>query len=197
MKLFITLFLIVINCQVKSQTPNVILGGKEINNVSYYVYDPPFLAKPIFNQLEDVKNNYPEKLMESIISASDQNWVNYNNLNISEIKDNAFFEKVKKQDKDKNYFELLSKLEFEANNSQMTIIKFNLYIDEKKDSLPLVGTYVCQKVDGIWKRVSTPFTTRLAMVMLVFKQDILKRLLVGKYNNTTEESLVKRILQAL
>jgi hypothetical protein len=143
----------------------ILLNGNTISKSNYYVYNPSFIAKIIYNSIDQVKNDYPEELMCSIISASSQDWENLNTLGgalESDKKTENEFLKVKKLNKNLTYFELLSKFEFVANGSEIAVIKFNLH--QQKQEKPIIGCLVLQKENGKWKKTLKPSTTNISSV---------------------------------
>ena len=109
----------------------------------------------------------------------------------AEIKSVSDFEEMRNIDKEKTYFELLSKLEFDANGNKMAIIKFYYHKQDKEK--PIAGALVFQKVDGIWKKTATPYTTNMSMALMVFKSDVMNRLLLGDGTNELEKKVIKNV----
>ncbi len=172
----------------------ILLNGNSTSIANYYIYNPTFKAKIIFNSINQVKNDYPEELMSSIISASSQEWEDMNTLGgalESDKKTESEFLKVTKLDKNLTYFELLAKLEFVANGSEMAVIKFNLH--QEKQEKPIVGCLVLQKENGKWKKTSKPSTTNISTVLLVFKGDVLGRIIKNKGINEIENKIIKLV----
>lgn len=132
--------------------------------------------------------------MSSIISASSQDWEDLNTLGgslESDKKTESDFLKVKKLDKNLTYFELLAKLEFVANGIEIAIIKFNLH--QKKEEEPILGCLVLQKENGKWKKTSKPSTTNISTVLLVFKADVLGRIIENKGINEIENKIINLV----
>ncbi|MFL0094292.1 hypothetical protein [Tenacibaculum maritimum] len=172
----------------------IILNTNNVSETIFYVYKPSFKAKVIYTNINEAKNAYPEELMSSILSANTQEWVNHNTLGgekSTEKKDKSFLEKIKKYDKEKTYFELQAKLEFIANGNKMAIVKF--YFHQQDKDKPVSGALVMQKNKDKWKLTSKPYTTSMAMVLMVFKPEILKRLLSNSPENEYEKKLLKNI----
>ncbi|UZO79836.1 hypothetical protein NBT05_12840 [Aquimarina sp. ERC-38] len=190
------IFLIFFNslfCQKDEIGNRIILNSGNIKNSKYHVYKPPFKAKAIYKNKNEALNLYPEQLMSSILSASNQEWVDYNTLggsNESDKKGQEHFNKVKTINIDQKYFELQSKLEFIANNFQMAIVKFYYHQPNKK---PIAGSIVMQKQEDIWKTTSTPYTTKIAMALMVFKPEIFGRILLGEGINEMEYALINDV----
>ena len=51
----------------------------ELQNTSFYIYNPPFKAKAIYRDTIQAINKYPEQLMSSIMSENNESWYYYNN----------------------------------------------------------------------------------------------------------------------
>ena len=180
--------------QEKELGTRIMLNTDGVSESSFYVYNPVFEAKAIYKNITQAKNEYPEQLMSSIMSEITQEWVDYNTLGgkeKAEVKDKGYFDRRKKIDKDKNYFELQAKLEFKANGNDMAIMKF--YLHQKDKEKPIAGALVLQKTTEGWKQTSTPYTTNMAMAIMAFKPDVMKRLLSGESINDFE----KRIIDAV
>ena len=82
----------------------------------YHIYDPPFLAKPTMENVEEALNRYPEEFMISKISENTRGWFVYNSTKEDCDKSPIYFQQKKHWDKDKTYYELTSKLEFTYNS---------------------------------------------------------------------------------
>ncbi len=172
----------------------IIMNSDSFKNSRYYIYTPFFKAKAIYKKQSEASNLFPEQLMSSILSASNQEWVNYNTSGGSEksdIKSENHFEKVKNIDFNNTFFELHSKLEFTSNGEEMAIIKF--FYNEKNEK-PIAGSIVMKKENNQWKTISTPDTTIIATALMVFKADIMKRMLIGKGINRMENNLIKKVM---
>jgi len=200
-RLFILYFLFL--GRVLAQTDPVDKGGrvilvrtKVVENASFYLYDPPFVAKAIYKDTIEAINRYPEQLMSSIISANSQEWVDYNTygraLN-SEKKDVKHFDFIKSMDRDKNYFELRSKLNFSINNSDYSIIKFFFYTTESV--APTSGAYLLQKVSNRWYSASNNSnTSNIALMMMRFREEKMKAILMSKKTGISiMDDLIQRI----
>lgn len=169
---------------------------KEMGESFYYIYEPSFLAKPIYNDTTEAENIYPEQLMISTISANSQEWINYNTYGgevRAEIKDERFFEHVKNMNLDSNYFELRSKIQFILDNEQYAIIKFFIYSELLDD--PKSGAYVMIKdTDGRWKKTINNFTSNLALMMMRFQEEKLRAILFfDEENNPLMQALLNKI----
>lgn len=176
------------------QDVDVLLQGKPVEEISFHIYDP-FIARPIYKNLNEVENRYPEQLMSSILSATNQKWVDYNTLGDSlesEKLDVKVFDFRKSMDADKNYFELISKLTFKANGTDMALIKFYLHSEQ----LPVAfsGVQVMQKRNGRWYDTSTSFTSSMALMLMRFDSNQLYKVLIGEMTGIPlMDNLIKEI----
>jgi len=96
--------------------------SKGLSDISFYVYNPPFLAKAIYGDTIEAANRFPEQLMSSIISTLNQKWINYNTSGggaRAEKKEQKYFDFIRLMDKDKNYFELRSKMSFSLGATEL------------------------------------------------------------------------------
>ncbi|CAZ95449.1 hypothetical protein [Zobellia galactanivorans] len=104
-------------CYSQDNNANLILSYPEESEISFFQYPERTFVKAIYNSQAEATNVYPEQLLESIISATNQEWVNYNTLGGAEKasqKKQSHFDKIMTMDKDKNYFELAHKLTFDV-----------------------------------------------------------------------------------
>jgi hypothetical protein len=160
----------------KTESSNLILGYEEIQELSFYVYKPKLLIKATLSSMEEAKNLYPEQLMESVFSATNQNWVNYNTLGgEKDEQEQSHFDRIKSMDKDKNYFELHHKLTFNVGKTPTAIIKFFLY-QEKEE--PVSAAYVMQKIEGRWQRTSHVSLSTLSIVVMRMKTEVLEGIIL-------------------
>jgi hypothetical protein len=176
------------------QGSRVILGNEGFRNASYYVYSPVYIAKGIYKSINEMKNQYPEELMSSLLSETTQEWVNTNTLGgekEAEKKDTKYFEAIRKMDKDKNYFELRCKLEYEANEEHFAIIKFYL---NREGAEPMCGAYAMQRIENRWYKTSTYLTTSLAFMLMQFDENKLDLLF---QQNANESPLIASLLNKI
>lgn len=146
---------------------------------SYHIYDPPFAAKIIYEDTTEAPNFYPEQLMSSIISARNQEWVNYNYLNREGIeKDASHFKEVEQMDPETNFFELRSKFAFEYNGLPAVFIKYYLIFD--KMDKPVGAFKVMQKVGERWYLVTIPNFATIPYMLFWFKEQPMLALLKGE-----------------
>lgn len=188
-------FNIQVNGQSIEQGSRVIMSSSQVRNAKYYVYDPPLKTEAIYKSLSEAKNNFPEQLMISILCATSQEWVNHNTYGgeeNSEQNDDLYYQEVKENLTKGTYYELYSKLTFEAIQSEMAIVKFGVH-NEGPSNQPLMGVMVMIRVDGVWKRTSTPFTNKIALALLLIKPKIMDRLLKKEGMNDKENDLINKV----
>lgn len=158
----------------------ILASSSDVNSNFFYVYSPRFEAKAIYSHFSEITNEYPEQLLSSILSANTQQWFDYNILESSGLrvkKETKHFEYVNKMDRNRTYMELICKLQFKFNDSDMAIIKFMFHIEEKDT---VCGAYIMQKVSGKWYKTVTPFTNDLSMFLIRTKTDLIEKLLTNK-----------------
>ncbi len=178
----------------KYQGARIILATNETNQSSMYVYSPPFQAKAIFKDTLAATNLYPEQLMESIISANSQEWIDYNTLGGEERSkkyDKKYFEKRSALDKEKTFLELKSKYTFIFEGNEMAIIK---YYYNSQDNKPISGAYVMQKLNNRWFYTSTAFTSDLAFVIMRFQDEKLAQILSGQ---KTDDAIINDVINKI
>lgn len=170
-----------------------------ISEVRYIIYSPPFKAKKIFKDTVEAKNNSPEQLMSSIMSATNQAWVNYNTKGgalMADQKDETYFNSVIHSDTSATYSELLSKLEFTYYDRQIAVVKFHLYLEGNNE--PLAGSTIMEKVDiNSWKVISEPSLTPISMALMIFKKDVIYNLLYNKPENDIEIRVLEDVYTKL
>ncbi|WP_010182786.1 hypothetical protein [Aquimarina agarilytica] len=179
-----------LKAQNKEQS-NLILGYAEVQELSFHIYEPRLKVKATISNLNEVKNKYPEQLMQSILSASNQKWVNYNTLNGEKDKqEQSHFDRIKSMDKNKNYFELHHKLTFNLGDIPTSIIKFFFYQENEE---PLSASYVMQKVEGRWQRTSHVSLSTLSIIVMRMKSEILEGIILGSSDDPNIVSIRDRV----
>jgi len=133
--------------------------------------------------------------MSSVISTLNQSWINYNTLGGAEKadkKEQKYFDYIKTMGRDKNYFELKSKLNFTLNGLDYSIIKF--YFHSQELARPQSGSYVMQKKGNRWYLTSNTNTTSIALMTMRFQEA--KYLVLLQANLTGDklmDDLIKRV----
>ena len=139
------------------------------------------------NSFDKVKNNSPEQLMNSVISATNLDWYNFNR---EEKKQNSSqdFAYIKQVSPKVYYVELLYKVAFEANGSQYAIIKYNLFDNEK----PVIGFAEAMKKKGErWVTTSEAEISQFLFFMIMIDTKYIDNI----FNNTeSDNSSLNQIL---
>lgn len=167
---------LVLNAQ-EQQRSNRLYSG-EIQNISYLVYPPVTHIKAASKSQKEITFQYPESLMLSIMSCSDATWESYHTLGgkaNADIKEASHYAYIKTMNRDKNYFELKHKFEFEVMGVPTAIIKF--YLITEQSPQPQVGVVTMQKIDGRWQKTSMQMFSKMAMIALRLKSDVLEKII--------------------
>ncbi len=173
--------------------PNLILSYSETKDLYFYAYDPPLIIRADYSNINEAVNEYPEELVQSILSARNQEWVDYNTLGGAEKsfkKKEAHFLRVATMNKDENYFELHHKLTFNMGAIPTALIKF--YFNQEGE-VPVSGCFVMQNVDGKWKKTSNSTLSTLSIAIMRFKTDVLSGIILGTSQNEDIINLRQRV----
>lgn len=194
-KLLHFLILVIISTPFFAQVEdaNLILSYPEESEISFYQYPPNTFAKAIYVLQEEAINQYPEQLLESIISAVDQEWVNYNTLGGAEKaskKEQSHFDLIRTMDRENNYFELVHKLTFDVGGIPSVIIKFFTHLEGTE---VLSGVAVMQYVDGRWHKTSHPSLSTLSIIVMRMKSEVLVGIVLQNSNNPSIRALTERV----
>lgn len=180
--MFFLLIAIYQNLYSQIDNQNLILGRENETELFIHVYDSLTIKKD-YTRLDEVKNDSPENLLKSILSATSQEWIDYNTLGGS-LKSNKrkedYFKRIKQMDKDKNYIKLIHKVSFIIDNVPTEIIKFYFKQENAKE---VSGCYVLQKVNNRWYKSSNSTTSTLSIIIMRMRTDILVELISGKTSN--------------
>lgn len=182
-----------VSLKAQNEDANLVLSYPEETPISFFEYPPETRAKAIFSERSEALNRYPEELMESIISATDQEWVDYNTLGGAEKsrkKNAAHFERVRNMDKNDNYFELVHKLSFEVSGVPTTVIKFYTHLDGTET---LSGILVAQFVDGRWQKTSHPALSSLAILTMRIKSPVLRGIVLRNSDDPDISEITERV----
>lgn len=79
-KVTLFLFLISLLCFSQKKDVKINLNTKQLRNCNYKIYKISPSIKMIYEDTIESKNETQEQLMTSIISAKNQEWVNYNSF---------------------------------------------------------------------------------------------------------------------
>jgi len=175
------------------ENSNLILSISEDKDLNFHSYQPRLIIKANLKNQNEAKNEFPEQLMESILSAINQEWVNYNRLGGGEKarkKTQEHFDKIKTMNKDKNYFELHHKLVFDLGSVPTAIIKFFFYQENEE---PLSASYVLQKQNNRWYLTSHPSISFLAIIVMRLKTEVLEGIVLGNSENEAIKAIRSRV----
>jgi len=164
---------------------NILLSTSETQDIYFYEYSPRLKIKADYQLQSEAVNEYPEQLIQSVLSATNQEWVNYNTLGGEENasqKNKIHFDRIKKMNKENNYFELVHKLTFQFDNVPTVIIKFFIY---QEDMEPISGAMLIQKKGNRWYKSSNMSLSNMSIMVMRFKTDVLQGLILG--NSTDKE----------
>ena len=180
-------------------TTGIILSSEiDANSFKSFEYPKNTRIGMIFNNKSQVRNEFPEELMASILCANTQEWVNFNELEPVQISSDKI-EQIDKADKTKNYFNLLQKVEFKANGLDYALIKFRLVVQDLEK--PLYMTESMVRKNKRWLRITESGLTPLLFMMGMTKTYYLNSLLNQKetdilfFNDFIKNSSFDNILE--
>jgi hypothetical protein len=193
-KIIISILIIVLfNQNNYSQEKGSRLYSFDINEISFYKYNVDFKIKAVKN-FKIIKNQFPEELMQSLLSTSSEEWEIFNTLggkDNADIKSRSYYDNIKKMNIDKNYFELKHKLEFEIDGVATSIIKF--YFFTQDNSKPQAGLVVMQKYANRWYKTSMKMVSNIAMTCLRLKTEEFEKIILGDVSNNQLEKINKKV----
>ena len=99
----------------------ILAVNQNLKSAKFHVYSPPFLAKAIYKDTIEAKNLYPEELMSSILSEKNASWTKYNEPRNTTPKGKVHYDWVKTMNKEKNYFRLQHKFQWDENGQEGAI----------------------------------------------------------------------------
>lgn len=191
-KILLIILSISFSCFGQGKEMKITINSKQLN-CKYELYKPATQIRMIYKDSSEAKNKTPEELMTSIISAKNQEWINYNTFGGKDkaaiFSEDEFNEKAKQ--KEKNYLELISKLDFKLDSINYAIVKFKYF--QNNPNKPIMGVTLMIYANERWLQTFNAEINNLSMMMLVFKEDILGRILLGVGNNQMENDLIKLI----
>lgn len=197
-KLLIFLFL-TLSVQVYAQTYEM-KGERDIiklDNIKHearlYIYEPAFMARKQYKTREEATYRWPEEVFISLISASNQEW-----LDDIEMGGNAqklpegHFQNIQNAPADAVYFELKSKLTLFLGDAETAIIKFYFHSRDNVSS----GTYIFQKIKNRWYKTNMPALTGLSIVLMRMKENKLQDVLTQNTSDPLTTNLIKQVRNA-
>lgn len=153
----------------------------------YERYESPIKVLPKYKSLSEVDNQTIENLMTSILCESSQEWVNFNTLGGSKnasVKTQEDFQKIKNRDNSKTYMEILSRMDFDIMGQVVSVVKFKLYVEQAPKGV--TGAFQLQKVDRRWYKTSRTDMSKIALMMMFIKPQVLSDLLAAKPTGSKE-----------
>lgn len=173
------LLLLWVSTQIKAQETqsNRLYSGK-ITSLAFFRYPEGVQIKAVLKNQGEAKCLYPEDLQVSIMSCSDATWESYHTLGgkaNADIKEASHYAYIKTMNRNKNYFELKHKFEFEVMGEPTAVIKF--YLITEQSPQPQVGVVTMQKIDGRWQKTSMQMFSKMAMIALRLKSDVLEKII--------------------
>jgi hypothetical protein len=180
--------LFVINKAFSQSGTNIILGGKPVNQISFYHYQTENKLMAVYKDTNDAKNLCPEGLMRSILSCSNQEWEDYNTwggaIN-SDKRTKAYYANIKAMNKEKNYMQLIYRLDYIEDSIPFSIIKFYLH-SERTDRLR-VGVMIMKKIDYRWYKTNFYNSLNTSIMMIRIKSEILEQI----FSNTIIDDAIR------
>lgn len=164
-----------------------------INEIGFYKYEKEFKIKAT-KDFKNIKNEFPEDLMQSILSCSNEEWEIFNTLGgkeKAEINDSDYYNHIKKMDVEKTYFELKHKLEFEIDGVPNAIVKF--YFISQDSPKPQAGLTVMQKKGNRWYKTSMKMVSNLAMTVLRLKTEEFEKIINSNVNTPELIQINKKV----
>ena len=187
--LILFLFFQVSNAQERSNR----IYSYNISEISFYKYNSKFQVKAT-KEFKNIKNEFPEDLMRSILSCSNQEWEIFNTLggkDKASIKNISYYNSIKKMDVDKNYFELKHKLEFDIEGVPTSVLKF--YFIAQDNPKPQAGIIVMQKYNDRWYKTSMEMISNIALTVLRLKSDEFEKIIGGDLSSIPLKEINKKV----
>lgn len=175
-------FLLFVCLKLTAQQPNrVLLGNDNFSTEKYTIYTPKKTIKAKYKNIVEVRNLSIEDLMASILSADTQEWVNFNTLGghkNAHKKSEEDFEKIRKRDNRRTFFELTSKLDIQKGLESFSIVRFKFYLEQAPNGVS--GAYILQKVGDRWFKTSRSDLSELTLMLIFFKPEVFSDIINGK-----------------
>jgi len=108
------------------------LYSGEIQGISFLKYPDNLQIKVLLSTMQEAKCTYPEDLMLSIMSCNNSDWEIYQTVggkDNADIKTESHYAFIKSMNKDKNYFELKHKFEFDIMGVSTAVVNFRVYVE--------------------------------------------------------------------
>ena len=157
----------------------------KLENSTFHVYRPPFIVKRAYKNLSEVKNSTVEELMRSLISATTQDWVDFNYApGMSPKISQSQFDVRKSRGVDDHYYEVMHRFDFLYNGTKTAILKYWFVENGARTDL---GSAVLQQTSGRWVRTAVSGLEKIELVVTRLKTESLEKIFaVGGVNAETE-----------
>lgn len=170
------------------------LSNGSINTSKLVVYKEGYVIKSIDRKITEVLNNCPEQLLQSVLSASSQEWIDYNtyggNTN-SDKKSEKHFNAVKSMNRDSTYFEPNHSFYYEIGGVTYCIVKYYIHLGYSKNP---VSAVICMLEDrGRWYVVKNIVSGPITMMFMRFKTDKLSDLFFNPEKDEMLNALYKKV----
>jgi len=178
---FVTFLCGIVNAQ--DQTFNcadMLNVSQQVANFHYERYNENYVVRK-YDSFSQVTNSTEEKLMRSVLSASDLNWYNFNREEKVE-KTSQDFNYIKKINADVYYFTLVNKVNFIANGVEYAVVKFHLY-----DNGKIYGFAESMKrIDNKWVTTEDYQITQLLFFMGMIDVKYIDAIMNNKQTDSAE-----------
>ena len=168
---FLILILFSVRCFAQSEEINCSNNpylSFEISKAKKYFFSPAFVAKKAYSSLKEVTNVYPEQLVISELSVINADWSSYN-YGKSRDAEPERYSKISKMNIDKNYIQLLYKIQYEVNGTEFAIIKIHIFSEDKKD--PTGYALAMKKQQNRWVIYDESAITDLMFLFISLKTE--------------------------
>lgn len=154
------------------------LYSGQLQGIAYLAYPTGTKIKAEAISPKELGYQYPESLMQSIMSCTNAEWESYHTFGGREnadIKSAEHYAYIKSMNKDKNYFELKHKFEFVVMGVSTATVKFYL-ITEQSPQLQ-AGVVTMQKIDGRWQKCPMKMFSKISMTALRLQSGVLEKII--------------------
>jgi hypothetical protein len=143
------------------------------NEIEYLKYQPFLRLKNRYSSFDQVRNSTPEELMISQMSVLDNDWLSYN---FSEkIRWTAQqFERIKTQNKENNYIELVRKVSYTFKNVKYSIMRVSIFDEKRKN--PVTVSLMAKFKENRWVLVQNKSGSPLEFFLMNLGLDYLDAL---------------------
>jgi len=166
-----------------AQTRILVSKGKA-NLISHEIFSEPIKILPKYKNLKEIDNKEIPDLLASVLCASNQVWVDFNTLGgvrNATLKKSSDFDAILNRDNSKTSMSYLSKMDFELQGEKISIVKLKLFSERAPNGV--TGAYQLQNVAGRWYMSSRSDFSKIALLVMFLKPQVLKNLIEGKSSN--------------